>query len=256
MFSKNKLLLLTILITTTLVGIGFYKTSVNFGAPPYVDESENFQVPDIERDPYDSWVRPDGPIRIGLQVGHWKTSEMPQELERIKNAGGGTSGLGLAEWEVMLKVAEATKKILVIEGYEVDILPATVPVNYWADAFVSIHADGNLNPIVNGYKVASYARDRTGNALLLSSLIEKTYGEVSGLTLDPNITRNMTRYYAFNSRRYSHSIHPMTPGVLVETGFMTNYKEAQFLINKPEVSATGIANGIIEFINQTNPLKK
>ena len=70
------------------------------------------------------------------------------------------------------------------------------------------------------------------------------------MPLDPNITRNMTRYYAFNTRKYDHAIHEMTPGVIVETGFLTNHSDAQFLINKPEVSAKGIAQGIINFVNE------
>lgn len=253
--SAKKLLKLSVILLVIFCGfklISLHQNSSGFGAPPYIEEAES----DIDSssnysfiDEYANWKRPEGPIRIGLQAGHWKTAEMPEEQYKIRESGGGTSGKGVAEWEVVLKIAQLTSEILEKEGYVVDILPATVPEDYLADAFVSIHADGNLNPMVNGYKVAPSARDRTGNADELSNFISEEYGKETGLPVDPNISRNMTRYYAFNTRRYVHAIHSMTPGVLVETGFMTNYKEASLLIDKPEIPARGIANGIIRFVN-------
>ena len=38
---------------------------------------------------FSDWQRPDGPPRVGLQVGHWKTQELPDELQRIRERGGG-----------------------------------------------------------------------------------------------------------------------------------------------------------------------
>ncbi|MFZ5424618.1 MAG: N-acetylmuramoyl-L-alanine amidase family protein [Patescibacteria group bacterium] len=254
-YFMNKLLTLFFAITFILGAIwafGLYKNAKDYGAPPYVEDIQESETPTNFFDEYYNWTRPNGPIKIGLQAGHWKTDEMPEEQTRIRKNGGGTSGQGVAEWKVVLKIAEETAKILEEQGYIVDILPATVPVDYWADAFISIHADGNVNPIVNGYKTAAYQRDRTGNAQKLSNYLQEEYGKITNLPVDPNITRNMTRYYAFNSRRYEHAIHPMTPGVLVETGFMTNYKEATMLINSPEVPAQGIANGIVKFIQSLN----
>jgi hypothetical protein len=225
------------------------KIAKKYGAPPYEDEIEKvlgFEYPL-------NWQRPDGPIKIGLQAGHWKTEEMPDEQARIRESGQGTSSQGVAEWEVVLTIAKKTAELLVKQGYEVDILPATIPKNYWADAFVSIHADGNLNPMTSGFKIAASGRDRTGKADDLTDFIHDSYKEISNFGIDPNITRNMTRYYAFNSRRYTHAIHPMTPGVIVETGFLTNPHEASVLINHPEIPAKGIAEGIIDFINETIP---
>ncbi len=248
---KNKTFLaiglVAFFLLITLAIYNLNQKSHKYGAPPYIDEQDSVQSL-IQTQDTSTWIRPDGPIKIGLQAGHWKTNEMPQEQERIKDSGGGTSSQGVAEWEVVLKIAEETKLILEKEGYVVDILPATVPEEYWADAFVSIHADGNLNPLVAGYKVAPYRRDQTQKADDLSDAIEKSYGELTGFKLDPNISRNMTGYYAFNSRRYKHAINPMTPGVIVETGFLTNYSDANVLINNPEIPAKGIVQGIIEFV--------
>ena len=251
---NKKALLSTVILTLGALHLGHmgYEKARVFGAPPYVDDTpENDNNANMFVDEYANWKRPDGPVRIGLQAGHWKTNEMPEEQQRIKENGGGTTGQGVAEWQIVLKIAEETIKILELKGYQVDILTATIPEKYWADAFVSIHADGNISPLVNGYKVAASQRDRTGNASKLSDFIDTSYQKVTGLKKDPNITRNMTRYYAFNSRRYVHAIHPITPGVIVETGFATNYGDASMLINNPEIPAKGIAEGIIEFIESS-----
>lgn len=250
-FSMKKTILILSAIFTALGILQSLNSNTqyaNFSAPPYLNETNVLGLDNHIIDEYYNWKRSNGPIRIGLQAGHWKTDEMPKEQKRIKENGRGTTGQGIAEWEVVLVIAEKTKEILEKEGYVVDILPATIPENYWADAFVSIHADGNINPMVRGYKVAENQRDRTSNARQLSGFISQKYGEITGFSKDPNITRNMTRYYAFNSRRYNHAVHAMTPSVIIETGFVTNYSEASVLINNPRIPARGIADGVILFI--------
>jgi N-acetylmuramoyl-L-alanine amidase len=182
-----------------------------------------------------------------LQVGHWKNSELPDELEKIRG-NSGASSRGIAEWEVNLAIAEAAKEILEDEGFVVDILPATIPPSYWADAFIAIHADGSTSPATNGFKVAASQRDYTGNASELVGIIEEEYKDTVGFPKDPNITRNMRGYYAFSWWRYEHSLHPMTPSVILETGFLTNSKEASLLINEPDIPAKAIANALLKFL--------
>jgi hypothetical protein len=58
----------------------------------------------------------------------------------------------------------------------------------------------------------------------------------------------MTAYYAFNWPRYEHAVHPFTPSVIVETGFLTNSIDRSFLLNQPEVAATAISSGIQSFL--------
>lgn len=226
----------------------YFVNFAGYGAPPYVEE--RLTIPNgLERFPeLLNWERPEGPLRVGLQVGHWKNDELPDELMRIRDSGGGTSGLGVMEWEVNLEVARETAKILENEGIEVDILPSTVPKNYWADVFVAIHADGSLDPATSGFKVASGRRDFTDKADDLVNIIEENYSEATGFEIDPNVTRNMTGYYAFSWWRYDHAVHPMATSVILETGFMTNTKEARILINNPEIPAAGLANSLIEFL--------
>ena len=79
-------------------------------------------------------------------------------------------------------------------------------------------------------------------------LIEEEYPLVTGMSIDPNVSRNMTGYYAFNWRRYDHAIHPMTVAVVLETGFLTNASNAYLLINQPQKAAQPLAKAIIRFL--------
>lgn len=203
-------------------------------------------------DPYANWQRPTGPLRVGIQAGHWFAADAPDEQEGLRDNTGAQAG-GTTEWETNLRIAEETKNLLEAEGIMVDLLPTTIPPDYLADAFISVHADGNADTRVSGYKVAAPRRDRTGTAARLSSLIEARYGSSTNLLIDSNITNNMRGYYAFNWRRYDHSIHPMTPGVIVETGFLTNADDRRIIVNNPKRSAQGIANGVIAFLQETLP---
>lgn len=252
----NKILLVT--IPLLVLGIIFF--TINFfksqeiisGAPPYHLGGE----PPSNLDEYSylkDWKRPDGPPKVGLQVGHYKNEEVPDELHRLRGSTGATGG-GKSEWEVNFAIAEIAKQILEKEGIVVEILPATVPVDFWADVFVSIHADGNMDTSKTGFKLAAPRRDLSGKAKNLISEIEKTYGVATGLSIDPNVTRNMRGYYAFAWWRYDHAVHPMTTSVILETGFLTSPSDQEILIGYPELSAKGLASGIINFLRSENLL--
>src|SRR5690606_12475572 len=134
------------------------------------------------------------------------------------------------------------------KGFVVDVLPTTIPPGYWADVFVSIHADGNTNPRLSGYRAAAPRRDFTGRSSALAELITRTYGEATGLPHYPVVTRRMRGYYAFNSRRYEHALHPGTVGVILETGFLTNPGDRRVIVDAPERAARGIADAVIQFL--------
>lgn len=151
---------------------------------------------------------------------------------------------------LVLLHAELTAEILRENGVNVEILPATVPEGYWADVFLAIHADGSLDKSVSGYKFAGPWRDYSGKSDELIGILEKHYEESTGLKRDPNVSRNMRGYYAFAWWRYDHAIHPMTTGVIAETGFLTNRNDQKLLIDSPEISARALANGIIEYLAQ------
>lgn len=221
---------------------------------PPTETTEN--IANFLLDPYANWQRPTGPPKVALQVGHWKLQEMPDEFANLRRTGGGTSGGGKAEWEVNLAVAEIAGEQLRAAGVTVEILPATIPPDYWADVLISIHADGNTNSTVSGYKVAAPRRDRTNKAELLASYIEEEYGKAVDLPLDPNVSRNMRGYYAFNWRRYEHSMHPMTVGAIVETGFLTSPSDREIIVNQPELSARGITNGILAYLQSQDLIQQ
>ena len=143
-----------------------------------------------------------------------------------------------------LEIARRTALLLEGTGYEVEILPTTVPPGYWADLFIAIHADGHTSPATSGYRAAAPRRDATGRASEFVSLLERSYGEATGLPRYPTITRRMTGYYAFNSRRYQHALHPMTTGVILETGFLTSPRDRAIIAGSPDRAARGIADAV------------
>jgi N-acetylmuramoyl-L-alanine amidase len=191
---------------------------------------------------------PTGQKRVGIQVGHWFTSALPDELSRLSP---GTSAGGWAEWEVNLLIAQHAKTVLEDAGVHVDLLPTVIPARYRSHAFVSIHADGDLSGRLNGYKIA-----RPGFSSIpetddrLVEILYREYGAVTGLPRDSDahISRRMTYYYAFNTRRYQHAIDLGTPAAIVETGFLTNASDRSFLTGRPEIAGRGIAEGVLRFL--------
>lgn len=190
---------------------------------------------------------PPGTKRVGLQAGHWRVEEVPSELRGL---GHGATGGGWAEWELNLHLAELSAAILRDYGVEVDILPATVPANYRAHAFLSIHADGDPGGALRGYKLARAIISATPEADdRLVALMYEAYGEATGLPRDDlHISRRMTGYYAFNSRRYCHAIAPGTPGAILEAGFLTSAVDRQLLLGNPDAAARGIAIGLLRYL--------
>ncbi|HCM45745.1 MAG: Cell wall hydrolase/autolysin [Parcubacteria group bacterium GW2011_GWA1_43_27] len=216
------------------------------------DEAESIPETNISLEPellaIQDWQRPEGPLRVGLQVGHWQNEEVPEELEGLKKNAGGAQGGGKYEWEVMLNIATLAAEQLAQYGIEVDVLPTTVPPNYYADAFVALHADGNLDQYVSGFKIAHPRRDYSGLSAELEAIMYEQYEAATGFRRDSNVTRRMRGYYAFNWRRYDHAIHPMTPAIILETGFLTSPADRKILINNPQVAVEGIVQAVLEFL--------
>jgi hypothetical protein len=232
---------------------------LNQPAPKPLSHSVNeagFEYPDTDlndwRDDYQQrfpgWERPTGPPLVALQAGHWLKEQAPDELEKLRD--NGTSAAGYLEVDVNLRIAQEVRRQLAEQGIESEILPTTIPPSYYADLFVAIHADGNRDRRVNGYKVASPWWDVTGNAWQFARLIDEEYGQATGLRWDDNITVNMRGYYAFNWRRYRHALHPMTVATILETGFLSNYGDRQVIVEQPELAASGVTRAIIRMLDQ------
>ncbi|HZT09270.1 MAG TPA: N-acetylmuramoyl-L-alanine amidase [Chloroflexota bacterium] len=191
---------------------------------------------------------PPGQKRVGIQAGHWKTSDVPYEL---RNLSPGTSAGGWQEWEVNLLIANKVKEILEDAGVAVDLLPSTVPIRYRAHAFVAIHADGDANGSYAGYKIArsGFSSIPDADDVFVDTLYRE-YATTTGLPRDSDahISRRMIYYYAFNTRRYQHAIDLGTPAAIIETGYLTNAGDRALLTNRPELPAEGIANGILRYL--------
>ncbi|MGQ9877261.1 MAG: N-acetylmuramoyl-L-alanine amidase [Chloroflexus sp.] len=196
--------------------------------------------------------RPPGtPLRVGLQIGHLRSNELPEELAHLRTSTG-TYWQNIREVEVNEAIAIRVRDILVAAGVEVDLLPATVPPAYDADAFVAIHADGSAAG-TRGWKVATPWRTSAASRALMEA-VASTYGVITGLPEDRyGISINMRGYYAFNYRRHTHAIARTTPAIIVETGFLTNAADRTIIVDRPDLAAQGIAEGILKYLDQRDP---
>ena len=190
-----------------------------------------------------------GPRRVGIQIGHWMTDNVPPELRRLE-VQTGTSWDGTTETQVNLAIATRLAALLRSHGYIVDIIPTAVPPGYLADAFVSLHMDGDGTGENSGYKLAHGSRRGPYEQQLLDD-IKDEYGAATGLRWDPeHITNAMKGYFAFSWQRYRSATSPFTPSVILELGFLSNAGDRALAIDHPDVLARGIANGIERFLSQ------
>lgn len=193
-------------------------------------------------------IVPPGPRRVGLQAGHWQTELVPEELRRLEHATGASGG-GVAEAKVNLDIANRVVALLRAHGYHVDVLPTTVPTNYLADVFLSLHADGSADPGMRGFKAAHGSRRGPYEGQLVQAVVEE-YGRATGLPVDPIVSRNMRGYYAFSWSRFQSSVAPHTPAAILEMGFLSNAADRSLLLGRPDVVATGVANGVLRFLHE------
>ncbi|MEN9938170.1 MAG: hypothetical protein RLZZ387_4749 [Chloroflexota bacterium] len=196
--------------------------------------------------------RPEGTVpRVGIQVGHWKSNELPEELARLRGSTGAYIR-GLSEVELNLDIARRVEARLAAAGVQVDLLPATVPPGYDADAFVAIHADGARKPGARGFKIATPWRTSRASQHL-KDVLDAEYAAATRLPRDGAITFNMRGYYAFSYRRHTHAIARTTPAVIVEMGFLTSPADRAVMVGKADVVAAGIADGVLRYLRERNP---
>ena len=193
---------------------------------------------------------PPGPRRIGIQVGHWETDQVPAELGTRIIFQTGASFAGVNEVDVNMDIAERMKAQLVARGYAVDIIPTTIPPGYLADVFVSLHGDGDETQQKSGFKIAHGSR-RGPYEDRLVSLLRDEYAKGTGLEWDAaGISRNMLGYYGFNWGRYQHAVAAHTPAAIVEMGFVSNRHDRNLMVNEADSVATAIVNGIQRFLDE------
>jgi hypothetical protein len=188
-----------------------------------------------------------GPPRVGVQAGHWRIGELPDELYRLRGSTGARWGQ-YREVDANLQIARRVVDQLRRAGVAAELLPATVPPGYVADAFVAIHADGASRSDVRGWKAATAWRASDASRQLLDAL-GSTYSRFTGLPEDRyGTTYNMRGYYAFSPHRFHHAVDPATPAVIIETGFVTVAEDREVLFGQPESVAMGISSGILRYL--------
>jgi N-acetylmuramoyl-L-alanine amidase len=196
---------------------------------------------------------PLSPWRVGIQVGHWKIEELPDELRRLRSSTGARYGR-YREVDANIEIARRVVEYLRAAGIQVDLLPATVPPGYQADAFVSIHADGAYRPGVRGWKMSTPWRSSPASRMLLDAMV-RTYPLFTGLPEDRyGTTYNMRGYYAFSPHRFHHAIAGTTPAMIIETGFVTVARDREVLFGAPDTVARGIAAGVVRYLSRHDPL--
>jgi len=193
---------------------------------------------------------PTGPRRVGIQVGHWKTDEVPAELGARIITQTGTTWAGTKEVDVNLDIAQRVRAQLVARGFAVDIIPTTVPAGYLADVFLALHADGDGTGDNSGFKIAHGIR-RGPYEDRLVAVIREEYGKATGMSYDAeHIGRNMNAYFAFNWGRYQHAAAAHTPSAILEMGYLSNDDDRAILTDNADKVASGITNGIVRFLNE------
>jgi N-acetylmuramoyl-L-alanine amidase len=221
-----------------------------WAAPPYGLASRAAAHPSVPAWP--AILRPPGPWRVGIQAGHWRVEELPEEQYRLRDSTGARYGR-FREAELNLEVARRVADLLRASGARVDLLPARVPAGYRADAFVAVHADGADRPGARGWKAATPWRASEA-ARRLREALAGTYPRFTGLPEDRfGTTSYMRGYYAFSPHRYEHAIDPRTPAVILEMGFITVREDRETLFGDPQAAALGFAAGIVRFLSGHDP---
>jgi hypothetical protein len=193
------------------------------------------------------------PWRVGIQAGHWQIDQLPDEQRRLR-PDTGAAWRNLTEAAVNLEIAKRVVKQLQDAGVSAELLPATVPPGYDADAFVAIHADDGGGADPSGWKISTPWR-ASGASRLLRDSISRTYAQDSGLPEDRyGISFNMRGYYGFSWYRFEHAVAPTTPSVIIETGFLTSAADRAVIVDDPERAARGISAGIISYLGELGHL--
>jgi N-acetylmuramoyl-L-alanine amidase len=156
----------------------------------------------------------------------------------------------IKEADINAKVAELAADRLRRAGADVVVLQEYDPRldDLSVDVFLSIHADSCID--ATGFKSTHYDKSAIPYiADRLVNCINSQYAAATGLAenLD-TITENMTEYHAF--RR----IDAQTPAAILELGFLGG--DHDLLVQRPELPAKGIADGLLCFLEGEGQIKK
>jgi hypothetical protein len=196
-----------------------------------------------------------GPVRIGIQIGHLYAQEQPDELAALRTSTGAAVN-GVTEVGINQAVANHLRTTLEAEGFMVDLIPATIPPGYRADLFISLHADSSPDPSRRGYKSAHWRTPRNPREPVLKDFIDEAYFYYTGLPDDHNnVSGAMLGYYGFNHQRFRHAVHPRTPAIIVEMGYISNPQDLAFL-RDPVNPAFALKRGILAYLEAEGRIRR
>ncbi|HEY43078.1 MAG TPA: N-acetylmuramoyl-L-alanine amidase [Anaerolineae bacterium] len=183
-----------------------------------------------------------GDLKIGIVVGH----SGPNPDTGYADPGAQCRD-GLTELMINQAVGDLVKGTLEAAGLKVDLLEEWDDrlIGYRGVALVSIHTDScePSGEYATGYKVAAAVETKVQDKAqrLVACMIDR-YGRATDLRYHPySITIDMTEYHTFRE------IHPQTPAVIIEVGFM--YLDREFLTKHTDLVARGISDGILCYVN-------
>lgn len=193
---------------------------------------------------------PQGPRRVGIQIGHWQTDDVPSELQKLIGANGATWD-DVHEVDVNMEIGTRVAALLTKQGVIVDLLPTTVPEGYVADVFLALHADSDGVGELSGFKLAHGPLRGPFEDRLVSDL-EEAYAKGTGMDYDATrVGVDMRYYYAFNWGRFLHAASAHTPAAILEMGYLSSDDDRRLLTTAPDRIAAAIASGLLRFLADT-----
>ena len=184
-------------------------------------------------------------IKIYIDQGH-----------NPRNPNAGAEGNGLREQDIVYRVGIALGELLAANGnFDVRLSRPTpetqigtsnstslrlrvADANAWgADYFISLHTNAATAASATGSEAFVYSEP--SSAFDLGEDILRRMSEVTGL----NDRGTFVRPGLYVLRKTA------MPAVLVELGFITNPSDARLMNENPELFATGIYQGILDYLN-------
>ena len=172
------------------------------------------------------------------------------------NPNAGAEGNGLREQDIVYRVGVALAELLRANGnFEVRLSRPSADTQlgtstasslaarvneanaFGADAFISLHTNAAASPSATGSEAFVFSRPSAAYNLAEDILARMT--EATGLDNRGVFVRN--GLYVLRKTAM--------PATLVELGFITNPSDAALMNNNPNLFATGIYQGILQYFN-------